>query len=200
MNASWSVPASVIVVSPCCWSDVSPYMRGGSVSLATCRCFRPVMPRYGRGADDAARRLASVIAGVDSFRASGPIGTVEDSIFCTGEYRRHHLVNEGIGIDMSVLPTRSFGGHSCRNVSRKMETMGSSRNNSKKPMKTSNAWRIERRSWRNSVASWIIPVLDFQAKTVSLLPRKKWAAWIGRAWAVSVVVGIVVAVAYDLTH
>jgi hypothetical protein len=37
---------------------------------------------------------------------------------------------------MSVRRTTcSIDGHSCRNVSRKMETMGSSRNNAKKPMK-----------------------------------------------------------------
>jgi hypothetical protein len=36
--------------------------------------------------------------------------------------------------------------------------------------------------------------------TVSLLPPKKWAMWIGRMWIVMVVLGIVVAVGYDLTH
>lgn len=36
--------------------------------------------------------------------------------------------------------------------------------------------------------------------TVILLPPKKWTKWLGRMWIVMVVLGIIVAVGYDLTH
>ena len=36
--------------------------------------------------------------------------------------------------------------------------------------------------------------------TVILLPPKKWTKWLNVGWIVMVILGIVVAVGYDLTH
>jgi hypothetical protein len=107
---------------------------------------------------NASQFSASATEGVGSYKASACIGTVEGSILRTSGCRpASHLLARleekswrtrlqflqeipGRGRnwtrDMSVRRTTcSIDGHSCRNVSRKMETMGSSRNNAKKPMK-----------------------------------------------------------------
>ena len=36
--------------------------------------------------------------------------------------------------------------------------------------------------------------------TLILLPPKNWTKWFSRMWIVMVVIGIVVAIGYDLTH